>query len=242
ARRAGLRRAPRGAGVGDEPHDPNRARACGAKLDAVVVDSRFLRRCQRHRDALGFVSRAGARPTAGSPGPRRSRREGDAGRSARREYLFARPSGRDAERTARGHLNIVQSRLNAPRSRPLRQEAKHSTADPGATNKETVLPPGASESPTEMGGRCIGPAARRRMKMARQVPNHDRPAGSRRAPAKVIFYSGVIAMTITIAALGAGCRLETSGLGPGIVTGSEQPNAYSCGCDCTLLNGLGGGP
>src|SRR4029450_3902961 len=35
-------------------------------------------------------------------------------------------------------------------------------------------------------------------------------------------------------------RLETSGLGPGIETGSQQPNAYSCGCTCTIVSGFGG--
>jgi hypothetical protein len=56
-----------------------------------------------------------------------------------------------------------------------------------------------------------------------------------------MFHSRLIQMTITIVALGAGCRLETSGLGPGIKPGSQQPNAYSCGCACTILNGIGGG-
>src|SRR5262245_37766305 len=79
------------------------------------------------------------------------------------------------------------------------------------------------------------------MKMKSKVPNHDRRVGRRRAEVRATFFSGVAAMTITIIALGAGCRLETSGLPGGIDPGSQQPNAYSCGCACTLVSGLGGG-
>ena len=51
----------------------------------------------------------------------------------------------------------------------------------------------------------------------------------------------VTAIVFTIVALGAGCRLESSGLAPDIEEVQKQENAYSCGCECTLLSGLGGG-